>query len=334
MIQPLRPMRLGEILDRTFQIYRERFFKFACISAAAALAMLLFRLADVLWWQINPTDGKRIFGVVDILWVFYLLLFFHVNRLFQFLTFPLTTRFASSTYLREEGSFSVILKSYFGHWKANAGVALLEIGAVLLVPEILLVAVVAGIAALAEALHIDTTAWGPIWSPMMTAAILAGFAAFYWMTSWFGLAWSACSLEGLSAWRAMGRSRRLSISARRRILAAQILPLVLWIALMLALGFASRFLFRELNGLGLRYRTTLWTYRSAILLGQWAIETTIGPLFPIALTLLYYDQRIRKEGFDIEWMMQSAGMTEPAAAPATQSAAPEPASVPVEEAGA
>jgi hypothetical protein len=56
----------------------------------------------------------------------------------------------------------------------------------------------------------------------------------------------------------------------------------------------------------------------------------------IALTPLYYDQRIRKEGFDIEWMMQSAGMTEAASAPATavESARPEAASVPVEDARA
>ncbi|UWZ84293.1 hypothetical protein [Occallatibacter riparius] len=51
----------------------------------------------------------------------------------------------------------------------------------------------------------------------------------------------------------------------------------------------------------------------------------------------YYDQRIRKEGFDIEWMMHSAGMTEPipiAPGPAQSTpepAAPAPASVPVEE---
>jgi hypothetical protein len=28
----------------------------------------------------------------------------------------------------------------------------------------------------------------------------------------------------------------------------------------------------------------------------------------IALVLFYYDQRVRKEAFDIEWLMQSAGM--------------------------
>jgi hypothetical protein len=53
----------------------------------------------------------------------------------------------------------------------------------------------------------------------------------------------------------------------------------------------------------------------------------IGPMYATGLTLFYYDQRIRKEGFDIEWMMQAAGMTvpalaaEPAAAPAPETEA-------------
>ena len=38
----------------------------------------------------------------------------------------------------------------------------------------------------------------------------------------------------------------------------------------------------------------------------------IGPMYATGLTLFYYDQRIRKEGFDIEWMMQAAGLTVPA----------------------
>jgi hypothetical protein len=34
----------------------------------------------------------------------------------------------------------------------------------------------------------------------------------------------------------------------------------------------------------------------------------------IASVLFYYDQRIRKEGFDIEWMMQRAGLAQPPSA--------------------
>ena len=41
----------------------------------------------------------------------------------------------------------------------------------------------------------------------------------------------------------------------------------------------------------------------------------ICPIWATGVTLLYYDQRVRKEGFDIEWMMQAAGLTAPAPAP-------------------
>ena len=31
------------------------------------------------------------------------------------------------------------------------------------------------------------------------------------------------------------------------------------------------------------------------------------------VALFYYDQRVRKEGYDIEWMMQAAGLMPPPA---------------------
>jgi hypothetical protein len=39
-------------------------------------------------------------------------------------------------------------------------------------------------------------------------------------------------------------------------------------------------------------------------------QIVLQPVSWIALVLFYYDQRIRKEGFDIEWMMERAGMTQ------------------------
>ncbi|MGA7859823.1 MAG: hypothetical protein WCA11_17935, partial [Terracidiphilus sp.] len=37
-------------------------------------------------------------------------------------------------------------------------------------------------------------------------------------------------------------------------------------------------------------------------------NTFVAPIYATGLTLFYYDQRVRKEGFDIERMMQQAGM--------------------------
>ena len=39
------------------------------------------------------------------------------------------------------------------------------------------------------------------------------------------------------------------------------------------------------------------------------LQVLVAPVSAVALVLFYYDQRIRKEGFDIEWMMQQAGLT-------------------------
>jgi hypothetical protein len=40
-------------------------------------------------------------------------------------------------------------------------------------------------------------------------------------------------------------------------------------------------------------------------------QVALQPLPWVALVLFYYDQRIRKEGFDIEMMMEQAGLTQP-----------------------
>jgi len=56
----------------------------------------------------------------------------------------------------------------------------------------------------------------------------------------------------------------------------------------------------------------------------------VAPLLPIAVTLFYYDQRIRLEGYDIERMMTAAGLNPtapptsdiPGAAPSAPEAQP------------
>jgi hypothetical protein len=47
-------------------------------------------------------------------------------------------------------------------------------------------------------------------------------------------------------------------------------------------------------------------------LANMLVSLLIGPIFPIAITLIYYDQRIRKEGYDIERMMDTTGLNAPA----------------------
>ena len=47
------------------------------------------------------------------------------------------------------------------------------------------------------------------------------------------------------------------------------------------------------------------------LTGSFLSRLVIGPVGAIALCLFYFDERVRREGFDIEFLMQRAGGTDP-----------------------
>jgi heme/copper-type cytochrome/quinol oxidase subunit 1 len=47
---------------------------------------------------------------------------------------------------------------------------------------------------------------------------------------------------------------------------------------------------------------TLWQYLASFFAG-----TIAGPIVTIALALLYYDERVRKEAFDLQLMMEAVG---------------------------
>ena len=46
-------------------------------------------------------------------------------------------------------------------------------------------------------------------------------------------------------------------------------------------------------------------YRIAHLVAMFISQCLVGPLATIAFSLLYYDERVRKEAFDLQLMMQA-----------------------------
>ena len=307
MMQPLRPMNLGEILDRTFQIYKSRFWVFVGIAALSALVMMAVRLAMESWWKLDSSKGFPVFGLIYMEQVIWMLLLFLVQTLFDFLVRPSMTHLIFGEVVDSPLCLSTALKSALNRWLANMGLALFVLCSVLIFPVILIILLEACSAMLAQAANIDTTAFGPIWAPEMAASILLGFVCFFWFSSWFGLSWCACRLEGLSAWRALRRGRRLSRGACRKLLAVQLAQAALWWSLTFAFLIAVQFLIRALRMERVNYTVVLRTHMILVSSGAFVISCLLGPIYPIALTLIYYDQRIRKEGYDIEQMMHAAG---------------------------
>lgn len=68
-------------------------------------------------------------------------------------------------------------------------------------------------------------------------------------------------------------------------------------------------------GHGTQYAAGVLILAEALnVLGNFALQTLIAPVYLIALLLFYFDQRVRTEGYDIERLMDEAGLSHWAAA--------------------
>jgi hypothetical protein len=187
--------------------------------------------------------------------------------------------------------------------------ALLVHAAVLILPELLAFGVFFGTGTLEDKL-------GLLGDPPNVPAIVvlllpipAGFVLFLWAKACVSFSIPAAALEQLSGFKALRRSWILTKESRWRIVivwfAAAICAWVFSLAARYALKWAVYLLWDEWHFHWVNQQVT--SEVGYILYA--VVAGFIGPIYPIAITLLYYDQRVRKEGYDLEKMMEAAGMT-------------------------
>ena len=106
----------------------------------------------------------------------------------------------------------------------------------------------------------------------------------------------------------MNRSAELTKGNRGRVFVIYVLYLVLIYAIYMA------WMLPVLAVVGMSARThhtvgvPLWT-QLAIPIGSFLSQCLAGPLMTIGFSLLYYDQRVRKEAFDLQHMMATLDPT-------------------------
>ena len=153
--------------------------------------------------------------------------------------------------------------------------------------------------------------------------LATGLAGLFWMFSIYAkycLAVPACLVENLSARPALRRSRFLAKGSIRRIILIYVLMILLGFALTAVFWLPGQFYVSLFRG---RSLVTAVLLRG---LGSFFAGALAGPIATIAVALVYYDQRIRKEAFDLQLMMEAIGQTAPAisASSAAASAVPPP----------
>lgn len=322
MSEPLRPSSFGEILDRTVQLYRSWFLVFFGIAVIPTVVMLVFAASFFLfitWFG----SGQNTVGypAAAILALVFLVALALVALPICVAVTALGTAAMNHAVARAWRDEKITIRSAWkSAWQRGwsyIGLFLLEALLVWATPLIVWIGLVvfgAAATALSQAAGMGTAAGVLLGlGAVVVLAALAGYCI--WMLLRLSLAFPACVVERLGAVAAIKRSFSLSNGTKGRIVLLYLLGTALNYLLLIAITVPVIIVMSLLPGAGSpqNAQKAAMVMMFAVYGSAFAIQALTRPVYGIALMLFYYDQRIRNEGYDIEWMMQRAGMNAPAA---------------------
>ena len=267
----LRPLSLGELLDRTFFLYRKHFLVFVGIIAFPYLVLLAFQLAgDVL------RPGNLRGGWVSALWT-------------------LLTLVMSLGVLAVSQGATVI------------AVSQLHLGRTVTIAEAF-----AGIKG--RVLYLALIMIGT-WIGIGVGLVLLILPGIYLALMW-ALTVPVAVLEDKGLRDSVERSAQLTKGHRGRVFVVYLLFVILTYAVYMAweipiLAFVGVFA-RAKHAAEL----PMWSV-IAVQIGSFLSQCLVGPLLTISFSLFYYDERVRKEAFDLQHMMATLDRGPASAVPAS-----------------
>jgi uncharacterized membrane protein len=277
----LRPMTLGEVLDRTFNLYKNNFLLFAGITALPALALLVVQILNS-WSQMDrlaaisagrpgsvpsPNVFAGAFAGVFVFALVYLLLIGYTQA---------ATVFAvSDLYLGRTPSIG-------GSYKRVGSKAL----------RVLFILFLTGLIAIVGFILL----------------VIPGFI----LLCRTAVAVPASMLEDTKSVRSLERSMQLTKGHAMQIF---LIFLLVWVlSYVVAIVFQLPFTFVQMNALRAHQAVSFGMLLLQHLAGFFS-QILIGPIGTIAFSLMYYNLRVRKEAFDIQHLMASLGTNPATSAP-------------------
>jgi hypothetical protein len=288
----LRPLSTGEVLDRTFQLYRSRFALFAGLAVLPAAVSVVTQSVR-LWYAARQSvqihTGINVYKAQGIS-VGLALVSSIISLILYGITQAATTWAVSAVYLGEPATIKTAYQTAARHWFRYTLIVLRQIWAGFWLPVVLI----------STGLVLQATRRGS-GSANITAGslyLLAFLSLFYavWAYIRVSLAVPAAVIESLKVRASLKRSKHLLADRKFRIL----LLFVFLFALYLVVGAIQTPL--AIFALRARGAQAFITHAISLSIG-FATGTLVGPIGAIAICLFYIDERVRREGFDIEWMM-------------------------------
>jgi hypothetical protein len=315
MNEGLRPLTLGEILDRTAQLYRRNFLLFAGVAAIPTGVMLLAFLpiggAVGLFGVLGANGGTPSFLSIGVI-VVLVLLILPVSIGVTVLSQAALTGAGIHTHMGQKPTIRAAIASVWPRFWTYFGLLLLQGIFSALIPGAIAAAVIGVLAYLISQAGGNVAA-SALLGFLMFVVGAAAFVYIVWRVLGYVMGMAACIVEQKTAWDSLQRSVVLSKGARGRIF---VMFLLVWALAMIVsiVGYIPTTILVALAatiGHGSESAAAVLVGAEVLnVLVNFTLQTLITPVYVIALVLLYYDQRIRLEGYDITWMMERAGLAE------------------------
>ena len=312
----LRPLTLGELLDRSFSLYRRHFWLFVGIMALPSLLGLAFGVLIAIGSPQPVSSETMAAGEVSpaeiiggVVWfVFAMIGMAAVYFITYAVALGATTVAVSELYMGRP----ITIRSAYTPMRGKVGrLALLMILVSLrMFGVFLLVGFVAAVSGAIASIGF------PILAPLFVLAAFVGAAGVWiWMMIRYAVAVPAVVLENETAASAIRRSVELTSGNFLRVFALLAFTMVITYAVLAI--FQGPFAFAGVMA-GPETSTGFWLNLMGTITGSIGGAFT-GPLMIVAFAVLYYDLRVRKEGLDLQVMLANLNAV-PAAGTAASSA--------------
>lgn len=286
----LRPLSTGEVLDRTFALYRANFWLFAgmaALSGACSLGLNIVQLLVRHWVLLH--DGFRIATLeTQGSTVVMALLMLPVTAV----VYAASVYALCEIYLGRSVTAKAALQATIGQWLRYVGIGLWQgWSAIWLMAALVLpAAIVVGFAAAAG------VGMAAIAGVIFFLGLVGGgaYGVIAYIRNSLGI--PAALMEGTGVRASMRRSKTLAAGTKGRIFVVLLIAFALYLV---AGAMEAPMLF-------FIARSPLQEHvlaQAAILLIGFVAHTLVSPVAVIGLTLVYFDQRVRMEAFDLVMMM-------------------------------
>jgi membrane-anchored glycerophosphoryl diester phosphodiesterase (GDPDase) len=340
MDNQLRPLNLGEILDRTAALYRRNFWLFVGTAALPLLIVFALAIPAGAIFLIPGIAGSRASGMspveIGIIAVIVIVAMPIYLAVYVY-SYAGITQATVTVHLGEKPTIRATLKSVHARFWTYLWYLLLQGILAAFVPMIAAMSIIGPLIYFMTRPDVDIGSRFALGFLMVLVGVVV-LGVMFWLALSFALGMPACIVEKKTAWESIVRSWQLSKGTRGRIFVTYLLVGALAIAIGMALAIPLLIIVAVLPAAGITIAnsSTTLVVTEIVRVGlDFISKVLLAPIYMIAAVLFYYDQRIRKEGFDIEWMMQQAGLapSQTQGAPAGILGLAQPASAPTPGAG-